>query len=140
MLFLITGTTFLLFFAGPTDPARYTCARNCTPAILEGNRKALGYDQPVYVQYGKFISGLFVGRDFPDNAELRASHPEQIVHCPAPCMGYLSLIHISEPTRLGMISYAVFCLKKKKKIQRTKASGSTARVRKKKRRNNIRRT
>src|SRR5450756_2254544 len=27
--------------------------------------------------------------------------------------GYLSLIHISEPTRLGMISYAVFCLKKK---------------------------
>src|SRR5428012_16902 len=29
----------------------------------------------------------------------------------------LSLIHISEPTRLGMISYAVFCLKKKKKIK-----------------------
>src|SRR5450756_1792572 len=26
----------------------------------------------------------------------------------------LSLIHISEPTRLGMISYAVFCLKKEK--------------------------
>src|SRR5450756_2967986 len=32
----------------------------------------------------------------------------------APVLG-LSLIHISEPTRLGMISYAVFCLKKKKK-------------------------
>ena len=31
----------------------------------------------------------------------------------------LSLIHISEPTRLGMISYAVFCLKKKNS---TKAS------------------
>ena len=31
------------------------------------------------------------------------------------CLKYLSLIHISEPTRLGMISYAVFCLKKKKK-------------------------
>src|SRR5450756_2648905 len=31
------------------------------------------------------------------------------------CFVYdLSLIHISEPTRLGMISYAVFCLKKKK--------------------------
>eukprot|EP01016_Furgasonia_blochmanni_P043594 TRINITY_DN5946_c0_g1_i1.p1 TRINITY_DN5946_c0_g1~~TRINITY_DN5946_c0_g1_i1.p1 ORF type:complete len:302 (+),score=37.84 TRINITY_DN5946_c0_g1_i1:479-1384(+) len=29
-----------------------------------------------------------------------------------PCIN-LSLIHISEPTRLGMISYAVFCLKKK---------------------------
>src|SRR5450756_32334 len=31
------------------------------------------------------------------------------------CCRDLSLIHISEPTRLGMISYAVFCLKKKKK-------------------------
>ena len=31
----------------------------------------------------------------------------------------LSLIHISEPTRLLSISYAVFCLKKKKKIQST---------------------
>src|SRR5450759_5472806 len=31
----------------------------------------------------------------------------------------LSLIHISEPTRLGMISYAVFCLKKKKEILST---------------------
>src|SRR5450756_3011637 len=30
----------------------------------------------------------------------------------------LSLIHISEPTRLGMISYAVFCLKKKNKQQK----------------------
>src|SRR5450756_2090758 len=32
----------------------------------------------------------------------------------------LSLIHISEPTRLGMISYAVFCLKKKKKYKNNK--------------------
>src|SRR5450756_3021175 len=37
-------------------------------------------------------------------------------HVPYGGGGYhLSLIHISEPTRLGMISYAVFCLKKKKK-------------------------
>src|SRR5450759_4861896 len=33
----------------------------------------------------------------------------------------LSLIHISEPTRLGMISYAVFCLKKKKHTSSPKA-------------------
>eukprot|EP00658_Telonema_sp_P-2_P071731 TRINITY_DN60957_c0_g1_i1.p1 TRINITY_DN60957_c0_g1~~TRINITY_DN60957_c0_g1_i1.p1 ORF type:complete len:255 (+),score=81.59 TRINITY_DN60957_c0_g1_i1:212-976(+) len=32
----------------------------------------------------------------------------------------LSLIHISEPTRLLSISYAVFCLKKKKKIKHKK--------------------
>ncbi len=28
----------------------------------------------------------------------------------------LSLIHISDPTRLGMTSYAAFCLKKKKQL------------------------
>ncbi len=88
MLFLITATTFALFFASPIDPAQYTCGKNCTPTILEGNRKALGYDQPVTVQYGKFVAGLFVGRDFPDNAELRESNPEQVVHCAAPCLGY----------------------------------------------------
>src|SRR5450756_315459 len=39
---------------------------------------------------------------------------EEIVR---PAIQHLSLINISEPTRLGMISYAVFCLKKKKKEQ-----------------------
>ena len=36
-----------------------------------------------------------------------------------------ALIHISEPTRQGMISYAVFCLKKKKKkkIKKIKKRG-----------------
>src|SRR5678810_796916 len=32
----------------------------------------------------------------------------------SPSILYLSLIHISEPTRQAEISYAVFCLKKKK--------------------------
>eukprot|EP00658_Telonema_sp_P-2_P061599 TRINITY_DN5028_c0_g1_i13.p1 TRINITY_DN5028_c0_g1~~TRINITY_DN5028_c0_g1_i13.p1 ORF type:complete len:204 (-),score=47.82 TRINITY_DN5028_c0_g1_i13:3-614(-) len=35
----------------------------------------------------------------------------------------LSLIHISEPTRLLSISYAVFCLKKKKKKQKNLKNG-----------------
>src|SRR5450756_2785482 len=38
---------------------------------------------------------------------------------------FLSLIHISEPTRLGMISYAVFCLKKKKKKRKEKENKKT---------------
>ena len=36
----------------------------------------------------------------------------------------LSLIHISEPTRQAEISYAVFCLKKKKKKNYKTASNS----------------
>eukprot|EP00658_Telonema_sp_P-2_P007677 TRINITY_DN12857_c0_g1_i1.p1 TRINITY_DN12857_c0_g1~~TRINITY_DN12857_c0_g1_i1.p1 ORF type:complete len:106 (-),score=25.31 TRINITY_DN12857_c0_g1_i1:30-347(-) len=36
----------------------------------------------------------------------------------------LSLIHISEPTRLLSISYAVFCLKKKKKFENRTGEGN----------------
>src|SRR5428012_12237 len=44
------------------------------------------------------------------------------------CEG-LSLIHISEPTRLGMISYAVFCLKKKKYLGQRLCACRRARLR-----------
>src|SRR5450756_3029459 len=45
----------------------------------------------------------------------------------------LSLIHISEPTRLGMISYAVFCLKqKKKKKKKTNTNNQNKKKKKKK--------
>eukprot|EP00658_Telonema_sp_P-2_P069685 TRINITY_DN5903_c0_g1_i8.p1 TRINITY_DN5903_c0_g1~~TRINITY_DN5903_c0_g1_i8.p1 ORF type:complete len:112 (-),score=29.58 TRINITY_DN5903_c0_g1_i8:30-365(-) len=44
----------------------------------------------------------------------------------------LSLIHISEPTRLLSISYAVFCLKKKKK----KPDNKKQKIRSKKRKKN----
>src|SRR5450756_3073158 len=44
----------------------------------------------------------------------------------------LSLIHISEPTRLGMISYAVFCLKKKKKKKKKKIQKARKKTKKKK--------
>eukprot|EP00658_Telonema_sp_P-2_P027698 TRINITY_DN21348_c0_g1_i1.p1 TRINITY_DN21348_c0_g1~~TRINITY_DN21348_c0_g1_i1.p1 ORF type:complete len:141 (+),score=24.53 TRINITY_DN21348_c0_g1_i1:83-505(+) len=39
----------------------------------------------------------------------------QLLLLSLPMLQLLSLIHISEPTRLLSISYAVFCLKKKKK-------------------------
>ena len=44
----------------------------------------------------------------PGGATGVPAHP----HCGFEAITYLSLIHISEPTRLRRISYAVFCLKK----------------------------
>eukprot|EP00658_Telonema_sp_P-2_P062997 TRINITY_DN51694_c0_g1_i1.p1 TRINITY_DN51694_c0_g1~~TRINITY_DN51694_c0_g1_i1.p1 ORF type:complete len:146 (-),score=36.70 TRINITY_DN51694_c0_g1_i1:9-446(-) len=48
---------------------------------------------------------------------LRRDWPLLMVDLLSDMVNILSLIHISEPTRLLSISYAVFCLKKKNKLQ-----------------------
>src|SRR5450756_2132790 len=58
------------------------------------------------------LSGLVVGKQV-DQRALDRGLPGRGVDLRAEQVGdveHLSLIHISEPTRLGMISYAVFCL------------------------------
>ncbi|MGB8383449.1 MAG: ABC transporter permease [Dermatophilaceae bacterium] len=117
MLIIISIATFLIFFAAPQDPARLTCAKNCTPAIIEGNRKFLGYDRPLYVQYANFVKGLFVDRKFPDNPELQAASPDVVATCKAPCLGY-SMIKQESVTEIIMgalpitasLALAAFCL------------------------------
>src|SRR5665648_943742 len=91
---------------GPVNPAGIAFYRQLSEALLE--RAITPYvtlyhwDLPVALE----DRGGWLERDtaerFGDYSGLVATE-----------LG-LSLIHISEPTRLGMISYAVFCLKKKK--------------------------
>jgi peptide/nickel transport system permease protein len=81
LLFLLSVTVFVLFSLLPGDQARLTCGKACSPAVVESNRRRLGLDEPVIVQYEKFVSGLFVGRIYSP------SSPEPIV-CEAPCLGY----------------------------------------------------
>src|SRR5659263_154691 len=69
------------------------------------------------VSYKVLAAKKHLERCFPDGLFKRPEPvpgvfikiPDRRVKCRA--SPYLSLIHISEPTRLGMISYAVFCLK-----------------------------
>ncbi|HET7182880.1 MAG TPA: ABC transporter permease [Candidatus Limnocylindrales bacterium] len=81
LLFLLSITVFALFNALPSDPARLTCGKVCTPALLEANRRRLGYDKPLLEQYEIFVSGIFTGREFS------SSSPKPI-QCPPPCLGY----------------------------------------------------
>lgn len=91
MLIVMSIVVFLLFYATPTDPARLTCGKNCTPTGIEQNRKYLGLDKPLAVQYGQFVGGLFHERLFPDNKEMQQARPDLITHCAAPCLGYSPL-------------------------------------------------
>ncbi|MEO7060064.1 MAG: ABC transporter permease [Lapillicoccus sp.] len=91
MLLIISLTTFLVFFASPIDPAALTCSKNCTPAVIEGNRVKLGFDKPIPVQYATYLKGFFVARDFPDDPVLKKNNPAAVFTCPAPCLGYSQL-------------------------------------------------
>lgn len=88
MLIVMSFVTFLLFFASPVDPARYACGKNCSPALIEQTRKALGYDDNVLVQWVDFMKGTVQGRDYPSDPKLKKTAPETIAHCPAVCLGY----------------------------------------------------
>jgi peptide/nickel transport system permease protein len=81
LLFLLSVTVFFLFSLLPGDPARLTCGKACSPEIVESNRHRLGLDEPVLVQYQKFVTGIFAGRTFSPES------PEPI-QCEAPCLGY----------------------------------------------------
>lgn len=88
LLTVMTLVTFVLFFASPIDPARYACGKNCSPALQEQTRKALGYDKPTIEQWTDFLGGVVKGREYPDDPELRKKAPQLVAECPAPCMGY----------------------------------------------------
>jgi peptide/nickel transport system permease protein len=91
MLLAMVLVVFVLFFAAG-NPARDVCGKICTPQKLDQITKVYGYDQPLSYQFGEFVKGLVVGRDYPvDNAyraQLEKSNPDLVIHCAAPCLGY----------------------------------------------------
>lgn len=88
LIIVMSLVTFLLFFASPIDPAKQACGKNCSPALQLQTKKALGYDQPVIVQWGQFLKGVVAGREFPNDPALRKTAPQTIAHCARPCLGY----------------------------------------------------
>jgi peptide/nickel transport system permease protein len=80
MLLVLTLVVFLLFSVLPADPARLTCGKACSPAVIEANRHNLGLDLPVWQQYWEYLKGIFVGRTYGSGT--------QTYDCSAPCLGY----------------------------------------------------
>ena len=77
----VSVLTFILFYAGPTDPARSICGdRNCVPERLEAIEKSLHLDEPIAVQMAQFYKGIFVGRDIQSGGIVK--------ECTAPCFGW----------------------------------------------------
>src|SRR3954451_17301622 len=79
-LFAVSVTTFIMFFAAPTSPAATMCgSKVCSNDQIARITRNLGLDRPLYVQYGEYMKGIFVGREV-------GLGPDKI-DCPAPCLG-----------------------------------------------------
>ncbi|GAB7005004.1 ABC transporter permease [Nocardioides sp. AN3] len=60
-LFGASVLAFVLMRVLPGDPARLAAGDLATPEKVAETAKSMGLDQPLYVQYWKFVSGFFTG-------------------------------------------------------------------------------
>jgi peptide/nickel transport system permease protein len=87
VIWVVATSVFAAFYVVPRDVARVIAGRQASEQTLQVVRHRLGLDQPVYVQYGRFLSKLahgdlgesfltservndIVRRDFPVTASL----------------------------------------------------------------------
>ncbi|MGQ0550649.1 MAG: ABC transporter permease [Armatimonadota bacterium] len=61
LLWVVSTVTFLLMYAVPSDPGAAIAGPQATPQVTENIRKVLGLDQPLYVQYGRYLWRLLHG-------------------------------------------------------------------------------
>jgi len=57
----VTMITFGLLFLIPADPVRMIAGRSATPETIESIRAQLGLDQPIPVQYARYLGNLVQG-------------------------------------------------------------------------------
>jgi peptide/nickel transport system permease protein len=75
VLFLaVTAVTYIIFFTIPADPARLACGQRASQKCVREAAAFIGTDQPVYVQYARFLNRLVVhhslGRSFVNRREV----------------------------------------------------------------------
>lgn len=58
---VLVSFLFAIFHMIPGDPALLLAGDNAPQYVIEGIRKAYGFDQPLYVQYGRYMAKVFQG-------------------------------------------------------------------------------
>lgn len=87
LLVVVSIVTFGIFFfvprlAGATsnDLASRYVGKSASAEQAAAAAERLGFNDPLYVQYGRFAKGIVVGADY--------DYGPAVEHCPAPCLGY----------------------------------------------------
>lgn len=61
VVWLVATTVFFLAFAAPQDPAVKMAGKQATPEVIELVRQRLQLDDPILVQYGRFLTDMVQG-------------------------------------------------------------------------------
>ena len=61
LLLVISFVVFMFIHMIPGDPARLVAGQDATKEDVAVVREQLGLDEPLFVQYGKYMKGLFTG-------------------------------------------------------------------------------
>ena len=87
LLFIVSAVVFVIFFLVPRiggatadDLASRYVGKSAGQAQIHAQAVRLGFTDPIWVQYGRFVKGVLTGADYDTGAG--------IDHCPAPCLGY----------------------------------------------------
>src|SRR5678815_3094260 len=109
--------------AGKLQPVAIPGLEKLTPIHTASIAKAIIGNHPVAGESLEKTGSADLSFSVPGDARFRVNiFRQRGTHA----IVMLSLIHISEPTRLLSISYAVFCLKKKKKYTGTQDRGGSS--------------
>jgi peptide/nickel transport system permease protein len=92
LLFIVSAATFAIFFliprlvgATPETLATRYVGRAATPETVNLIAHRLGFYDPIWLQYGRWIKGIFFGAEY--------NYGAGVEHCPAPCFGYSFVTH-----------------------------------------------
>lgn len=79
-LVVVCALTFAVFYLFPADPAAQFCGKDCSTERIELVRQQLGLDDPLPVQFGRYLVGIFAGQTLGSG--------QYAVECGFPCFGY----------------------------------------------------
>jgi peptide/nickel transport system permease protein len=94
LVLIVSAVTFAIFFLVPKiagessdQLAAQYVGRDPSPAAIAEVKHNLGFDQPVYIQYGRFVKGIVAGRTLSDGGN--------VARCNVPCFGYSFKSHLA---------------------------------------------
>lgn len=100
MLFLVSFITFIAFSVIPGDSVTTALGTDATEEAIEAMRESLGYNDPLFVRYGRWIGGVVRG-DFGTSAQYHVA-VGTLLHDKLPVTVWLAVVSLVMIAMVGI--------------------------------------